>query len=197
MKQNVPIQSIISAWKGHETFANWLVETVNPTTTVELGVDYGFSLFALAIPERGHVYGIDLFGDYQKNYTGDLTTKPHVEKFIQDHNFTNITLIQDDFANVARTWNRPVDILHIDGTHTHEAISQDWANWSGFVLDHGMIIMHDVIYFAELTRFYNEITWHKAYFEHSAGLGLATRNSELLSKACQAFPNCKPGNIPT
>lgn len=195
MKHNIPLQSILSAWKGHEDFAFWLVETVNPTTTVELGVDYGFSLFALAIPERGHVYGIDLFGDHQKNHTGDLTTKPHVEKFIHEYNFTNITLIQDDFASAASKWTMPIDILHIDGTHTHQAISEDWANWSGFVQDHGMIIMHDVIHITELTTFYNEITWHKAYFEHSHGLGIASKNPELLAAACQAFPNCKAGNI--
>ena len=195
MKQNIPLYSINSAWKGHENFAFWLVETVNPTTTVELGVDYGFSLFAMAMPERGHVYGIDLFGDYQKDTYGDLTTRPHVEKFIQDHNFTNITLIQDDFASASQKWTQPIDILHIDGTHTYQAISEDWANWYGHVQDDGIIIMHDVIAFPELTKFYNEITWQKAYFMHSAGLGIATKNTDLLTAACRAFPHCRPGNI--
>ena len=37
-----------SAWTGHRYFAKWLVETLRPEITVDLGVDYGHSTFYLA-----------------------------------------------------------------------------------------------------------------------------------------------------
>jgi len=55
---NVNISELPSAWTGHYDFAQWLVEELKPTVTVDLGVDYGYSLFALAMPEIGKVYGV-------------------------------------------------------------------------------------------------------------------------------------------
>lgn len=188
------LQNLQSAWKGHEDFAIWLVEMLKPQTTVDLGVDYGFSLFALAIPKIGQVYGIDSFeadahaGHHPDNY--DI-----VMDFKQKHNFENVHVIRGWFDEVAKTWEKPIDILHIDGLHTYDAITSDWKNWAKFVSNNGVIIMHDIISFADITRFYNEITIPKAHFIHSAGLGIATKNLALLGSILNNFSNCKFGNI--
>jgi predicted O-methyltransferase YrrM len=47
--------------EGHEDFAVRLVEHLKPKVVVDLGVDYGFSTFAFALPNIGTVYGIDWF----------------------------------------------------------------------------------------------------------------------------------------
>ena len=55
------LEHIVSAWAGHEEFAGKLVRFLRPDVVVELGVDYGYSAFAFALPNIGTVYGIDWF----------------------------------------------------------------------------------------------------------------------------------------
>jgi predicted O-methyltransferase YrrM len=188
------LYNLQSAWIGHEKFAEWLVNKIQPEVTVDLGVDYGFSLFALALPKIGTVYGIDSFeadvhaGHHVNNY--DV-----VMDFKEKHNFHNVKVIKGWFAEVAETWDKPIDILHIDGLHTYTAITEDWTNWSKFVKPTGVIIMHDVISFPELGAFFNQIGTPKAFFVHSAGLGIAVMDEQLLLDILTEFPDCKIGNI--
>ena len=188
------LYNLQSAWVGHEKFAEWLVNRIQPEVTVDLGVDYGFSLFALALPKIGTVYGIDSFeadahaGHHADNY--DV-----VMDFKEKHNFTNVEVIKGWFSEIAETWDKPIDILHIDGLHTYEAVTQDWINWSKFVKPTGVIIMHDVISFPELGLFFNQIAAPKAFFAHSAGLGIAVMDEQLLQDILTEFPNCIAGNI--
>lgn len=188
------LYNLQSAWIGHEKFTEWLVNKIQPEVTVDLGVDYGFSLFALALPKIGTVYGIDSFeadahaGHHVDNY--DV-----VMDFKEKHNFHNVEVIKGWFAEVAETWDKPIDILHIDGLHTYTAITEDWTNWSKFVKPTGVIIMHDVISFPELGLFFNQIAAPKAFFAHSAGLGIAVMDEQLLQDILTEFPNCTAGNI--
>ena len=195
MKENIPLYTLHSAWKGHENFAIWLVDQLNPKTIVELGVDYGFSTFAFAMPEKGHVFGIDKFGPTQIDTYGDSTTFPHVIRFMSKYNFTNVSIIQGFFSEIAQWWELPIDILHIDGTHTYNDMTEDWQDWSKFLSEHGVILMHDVVSYDECKLFYNEIQIPKAYFKHSHGLGIATRSNETLNLILKHNPGCVPGNI--
>jgi len=189
------MHALPSAWTGHLEFAQWLVDRVRPTTTVDLGVDYGFSLFALALGGQGTVYGVDSFeGDIHAGYHPDAYRM--VSNFQQRHAFDHVQLIRSWFTPLAQKWLLPIDILHIDGLHTYSAITEDWQNWSKFVPATGVVIMHDVISFpADVGRFYNELPLPKAYFEHSAGLGIVTWNVRLLEDILRAFPQARVGPV--
>lgn len=189
------LEDLLSAWVGHKDFAIWLVEYLKPKVTVDLGVDYGFSLFCLATPRIGTVYGIDSFefdkhsGDHPDNYNV-------VMEFKEKHNFDNVVIIKGWFGEIAKLWSKPIDILHIDGLHTYEAITEDWNNWAKFVDDNGVIIMHDVISFPNsIGKFFNEINLPKMFFVESAGLGIVTKNEELIKSISQNFANCRFGNV--
>ena len=73
------IENIVSAWKGHRTFAEWLVSKFENPKIVELGVDYGYSTFVFANSLKGTsgiIYGIDLFqGEVTKDYCTKLIFK--------------------------------------------------------------------------------------------------------------------------
>lgn len=198
MDQDLDLSILPSAWTGHREFADWLVRELHPDVTVDLGVDYGFSLFALAIPQIGTVYGIDSFDAWGSNESGGGHHPDNYEtvaRFKAQHGFDNITVIRGYFSDVVKTWDRSIDILHIDGLHTYDAVKEDWNNWTGFVPETGVVIMHDIESFASVRQFYNEITWPKVYFTHSAGLGVATRNMGLLAKIIKRFPECGRGNM--
>ena len=194
MNARLELYSLQTAWAGHEEFGIWLVEHLKPKVTMDLGVDYGFSLFALAMPRIGEVYGVDSFeadahaGHHVDNY--DV-----VMKFKERHRFDNVHVIKGWFSEVAKTWDKAIDILHIDGLHTYDAITEDWKNWQKFVPDNGVVIMHDVVSYPELSKFYNEISLPKAWFHHSHGLGIASKDETLIETIRNAFPAARPGNI--
>ena len=194
MSAQLELYNLQTAWSGHEEFAMWLVEKLQPKTSVDLGVDYGFSLFALAMPRIGEVYGIDSFepdihaGVHSDNYNV-------VMNFKNKHQFDNVHIIKGWFSEISKIWSKPIDILHIDGLHTYDAITEDWNNWQKFVTNNGITIMHDVVSFPELGKFYNEINLPKAWFQHSYGLGIVTNNEELLIEIKRKFPNLNLGNI--
>ncbi len=175
------IQHIESAWKGHENFAVSLVKWMKPTTIVELGVDFGFSTIAFALPNIGTVYGVDHFaGD---EHAGYRNTYEQVVKQIGHMGIDNVVLIQSDFSELSKKWDKEIDILHIDGLHTYEMVKRDFNNWAGFVKDDGVILLHDTISFPDdVGRLFAEIRMPKFNFTHSHGLGIIAKNQEVLNK---------------
>jgi hypothetical protein len=184
------VESIVSAWTGHRKFAEWLVWNTFPKTIVELGVDYGYSTFVFANALKGTsgtIYGIDLFmGDV---HTGYRNTYENVKKNIADHSVTNLELVVGDFDSISKLWKTPIDILHIDGLHTYEAVKNDFTNWSPFVKEEGIVLFHDIaVQSFGVKEFFRELTGgYKLFFLHSAGLGIFTRNKDLRDKIMNAF----------
>lgn len=180
------IDKIVSAWTGHANFAMWLVEQMRPTTTVDLGVDYGYSTFCFATRGIGTVYGIDWFnGDPQ---TGVRNTYSQVLESKAEGGFDNVELIQGKFDEVAKIWQLPIDILHIDGLHEYEAVKNDYETWSPFVRDGGIILMHYTeSYPNDVGRLFNEIDLPKLNMKNSAGLGIVSKDEALLEKIKETF----------
>ena len=186
-EKQIVVRSILSAWDGHFDFAQWLVFELQPKTIVELGVDYGFSTLTFALPNIGHVYGIDCFDGSETAY-GRTDTETHVRSKIQELQLENVTLIKSYFDAAAADWHIPIDILHIDGTHTYEAVKNDFETWSRFVPDNGVILMHDTeVENFGVKDFYPEIPFPKANFLHSAGLGVVSKNPDLIEKIKNTF----------
>ena len=81
-----------------------------------------------------------------------------------------------------------IDILHIDGDHAYESVKKDFETWSKFVKDDGVILMHDtcVEYFG-VKDFFAEINLPKTNFPQSSGLGVVSKNAELVEKVKRTF----------
>lgn len=178
-----------SAWIGHAKFALSLQFALKPKTIVDLGVDYGFSTFIWGMLKIGKVYGIDAFeGDAHAGYHSDAydhVTKIH-KQIKKAHKNNSVEIIKGYFDDVAATWTKPIDILHIDGLHTYEAVKNDYEKWSKFVHSDGAILFHDTHSFPDdVGRFFNELDEpYKFAFDHSAGLGVIckSKKSFLLVK---------------
>lgn len=194
MTQNIQqinaVDQLVTAWDGHKAFAMWLVQEMQPKVTVELGVDYGFSMFTLGIHNPGTVYGVDLFQGDEHAGTRDANEQyASVLKFKEDYGFSNVEVIKGDFNDVAKDWNEKIDILHIDGLHTYEAVKNDFLTWAPKLADNGIILMHDVTAWPGVTKFFfNDIAVPRLFFEHSAGLGIVSHNAELLKTISAMWP---------
>jgi predicted O-methyltransferase YrrM len=190
------IDEIVSAWTGHRAFAEWLVKERAPNTIVELGVDYGYSLCVLANALKtanpaGRVTGIDHFkGDQQ---TGYRNTKSGVQSLLRTHDLTNVDLVEGDFQDVGLTWTTPVDILHIDGLHTYDAVKGDYTAWRPHLATNGIVLFHDIHVpdpSYEVKKVFNELTdGYRMEFTHSAGLGIYTRDRQIYDRIRDEFPN--------
>lgn len=174
-----------SAWKGHHYFALWLVKELQPVTIVDLGVDRGFSTFMFGVQNIGKVYGIDWFKRYNflKNPIDDYyPVMRYKRKMEKKFNITNITIIKSKFFDVVEKWNKKIDILHIDGAHSYEDVKEDYHTWKKFLDETSVVLFHDIYIYDGVEKFFNELELPKYYFTHSYGLGIASKNKELMLK---------------
>lgn len=181
-------------WKDHIKFAQWIVKRKNPEVIVDLGVDYAYSTFSFAIPKIGHVYGIDSFvGDIhagKKNESNSSKSYQFVEEKRKEYELDNITFIKGYFDEIAKTWDKEIDILHIDGLHTYDAIHNDFSTWGKFVKDDGIILMHDTKVFHGsfgVHKFFDEIDYPKLNFTISNGLGVVAKDQDLIDEIRNVF----------
>jgi len=188
------LEQLESSWKGHRAFAEWLTQRLQPKITVELGVDYGYSLFCLANKNPGRVIGIDLFEGDAHAGTREKNQHETVQQFATDNEYTNVQLIKGDFTELAQYWVAPIDILHIDGLHTYEACLMDFVNWGPHVSATGVVLMHDITSYPDVTRVFLEVgAQAKVAFLHSAGLGVVCRDLALAQEILDRYPDAVSG----
>jgi Methyltransferase domain len=123
---------------------------LRPATFVELGVHTGASLIAAAsaaaawrVPTQ--LVGIDTFlGDeHAGQYDGDGLYNDLLAYL--SHNFPAVRLERSYFADALPLFPRAsIDILHIDGLHSYEAVRNDFETWFDRVSPTGVILMHDI-----------------------------------------------------
>jgi predicted O-methyltransferase YrrM len=185
-RRDTRLKQIASAWKGHKNFAIWLASRLQAETIVDLGVDYGFSTFCFGLAATGQVYGIDSFeGDPQ---TGFRDTYKSVCQGLEELGLRNVTIIPGHFDAVGQTWQRPIDILHIDGNHSHEAVKADYLTWSKFVKHSGVVLFHNTcVSCFGVRRFFDEIALPKVNLSNSHGLGIVSHDRDLIHEIATTF----------
>ena len=144
-----PVHLSPSAWLEHIPFAFWLAGAHRPQVLVELGTHNGASYFAfcqaieqLRLSTRS--YAIDAWeGDEHAGfYGGDVyeTVRSHNARFYSSFS----TLMRMKFDDgVSFFNNEEIDLLHIDGYHTFEAVKHDFETWLPKLSKQGVVILHD------------------------------------------------------
>jgi len=170
-----------SAWIEHCPFAFFLIEKLRPKVFVELGTHYGVSYFSFcqAIDEMkipAKAYAVDLFtGDEHAGYY-DQEVFNSVSKINNDHfpHFSNILKSSFDEANQLFE-NSSIDLLHIDGLHTYEAVKHDFDLWLPKMSETGVIVFHDTAVKERgfgVWKLMDEIRTQYPSFEFMHGYGL-------------------------
>jgi hypothetical protein len=170
-------------WSGHLAFANDLIAEVRPNVLVELGTHYGESYFGFcqAVNENDiscSCYAVDTWIGESHSGVYDESVYQEVSAYNSAHYGNFSYLLRTTFDEAAANFSdESIDILHIDGLHTYEAVSQDFRHWFDKVKPGGIVLMHDTMarhadfgvwkFWGELERSHNHFG-----FTHSWGLGV-------------------------
>lgn len=176
-------QEVASAWNGHVPIAHWLVAAARPDILVELGVDTGvsYSAFCEGVVRSGsstRCFAVDWWrGDEHAGFYGENVYTDfkqfHDERY---SNFSKLLRMTFDEAS-AHFVDRSIDLLHIDGLHTYEAVSHDFETWLPKLSPRGVAVFHDTQERREgfgVWRIWEEVRRRYPSFEftHSHGLGI-------------------------
>jgi Methyltransferase domain len=140
----------VGAWMPHLHFGYDLVATFRPGLLVELGVDRGESYFAFcqAVVEHqtgARCFGVDTWCGDQHAGEYDETTFAQVCEHNRAYYESFSTLLRCQFDEaVLRFEDQSIDILHLDGLHTEDAIRHDLDSWIPKVRSGGLLLLHDV-----------------------------------------------------
>lgn len=176
----------IGNWSGHLAFANDLIAEMRPGLLVELGTHYGESYFGFcqAVSENNvacSCYAVDTWVGERHASVYDESVYEEVSSYNSTHygNFSYLLRTTFDDA-LAQFSDDSIDILHIDGLHTYEAVSHDFRTWFNKVKPGGIVLMHDT-----MTRHADFGVWklweelkgshHHFKFTHSWGLGVVRK----------------------
>jgi predicted O-methyltransferase YrrM len=177
-------------WIGHIPFAYELIGRLRPSSVVELGTYSGSSFAAFcqvmnAAGISGKCYGIDLWeGDIHMGRF-DESLYQEINGYVTEHYPEIAVLVRKDFNAAASDFEAgSVDLLHIDGTHTYEAVRNDFMTWLPKLSDRGVVLFHDTNVTVEkageaalrfgVRRFFDEVKKGYTHFEfdHCWGLGV-------------------------
>jgi glycosyltransferase involved in cell wall biosynthesis len=171
----------VSSWHAHIPFAFVITELLAPNVFVELGTWKGdsYCAFCQAVEQLSletSCSGIDSWaGDI---HTGAYPTDAYAElKAYHDGRYRAFSrLLKTTFdAGLPQFQNGAVDLLHIDGCHTYEAVSHDFAAWLPKLSSRGVVLLHDTQVRDEpfgVWRLWNEISAAYPSFEFTHGHGL-------------------------
>ncbi len=76
-----------------------------------------------------------------------------------------VTPICKSSEDAVQEWRGPIRLLFIDGDHSYESVSRDFALWSPFVVGGGLVCLHDVGNSPDVTRFHQDLLQDKSAFE--------------------------------
>lgn len=194
-----------NAWVGHLPFAAWAIREISPRIFVELGTYAGNSYFTFCQSVASaqlatKCYAVDSWaGD---EHTGFYDNQLYEQ--VKSHNLEHYSgfseLLKTTFDDAAAYFmDESVDLLHIDGLHTYEAVRHDFETWLPKLAPGAVVMFHDTNvrergfgvwkFWAELQSSYP----HNMEFMHSHGLGVLQLNHAPAEKSLEwlhpEYPN--------
>jgi hypothetical protein len=175
---------VATAWGGHVPTMFFLMNLLAPRRYAELGSHHGMSFFAACQIAKGMAEPCECVGI--DTWEGDSHTKSYDETVFEDFRYLLKThyphvghFVRGYFDDAARCFeDNSIDLLHIDGLHTYEAVKRDFETWLPKMTDRGVIMFHDTTEYEGdfgVWRLWREVeekypSWNSL---HTHGLGIA------------------------
>lgn len=146
----IPNLIVASAWLEHGPFAMWAVSRLRPDLFVELGTHNGYSYFCFAqsISKNNvgtKMYAIDTWkGDEHAGFYGNEIYDQVAEISLRDYGQISHLLKETFDEGLLHFSEGAIDLLHIDGLHTYEAVLHDFKSWLPKMSEKGIVMFHDI-----------------------------------------------------
>lgn len=181
-------------WSGHRYFVYDLICYLQPSTIVELGTYMGTSFFTFcqAIKDKNlktFCIAVDTWrGD---EYTGSYDPKVYdkiVSTISMYYDKIHTRLLRNLFSEAVTSFeDESIDVLHIDGLHTYEAVKEDFETWYPKLAPNAIVLFHDI---ADSCGYGSVDYWHELLsrypgfsFQHSWGLGVLFPKGDFYLQA--------------
>lgn len=191
-----------SAWVEHIPFAFYLTSLIKPRVFVELGTHFGVSYFAFcqAIKDDSinckayavdHWKGDEHAGFYERNVYDYVSEINHLH--FEDFS----TLLKMSFDEASKgIENNSIDLLHIDGMHTYEAVNHDFQTWLPKMSSSGVVLFHDTQVKKDdfaVWKLFSELKNQYPSFEfmHGCGLGILCVGSHCNDQLLKFIDSAK------
>jgi GT2 family glycosyltransferase/glycosyltransferase involved in cell wall biosynthesis len=171
----------ITSWHEHIPFAFTIVQMLKPKIFVELGTHKGdsYCAFCQAVSTLGldtACYAVDTWeGDEHAGFYGSEILEEL--KTYHDSIYKGFSqLIQSRFEEALDHFSDgSIDLIHIDGCHTYDAVKHDYEAWLPKMSQRGVVLLHDVNVHEKnfgVWKFWKVISEHYPSFEFKHGYGL-------------------------
>jgi GT2 family glycosyltransferase/glycosyltransferase involved in cell wall biosynthesis len=180
---------VSSAWYTHVPFAHWIVRATRPRSLVELGTHNGvsYSAFCEAViydSLETRCYAVDTWkGDEHSELYGEEVYWD-LWQFHESRYGAFSQLLRCSFDAAAQYIpDQSVDLLHIDGLHTYEAVRHDFEQWRPKLSERAVVLLHDTNVRERefgVWRLWEELSSQYPSFEflHGHGLGVLQVGTE-------------------
>ncbi|MCY7348380.1 MAG: class I SAM-dependent methyltransferase [Pyrinomonadaceae bacterium] len=179
-----------TAWAEHIPFAMFLAAAARPRIFVELGSFRGVSYCAFCqavnFSKTGtQCYAVDTWqGDAHAGLLEEsaLTKlKAHHDPLYADFSCLVRATFDEALEHFAEA---SIDLLHIDGFHTYEAVKRDFETWLPKMSKSGIVLFHDTNVRErdfEVWKFWAEVKATRPHLEflHGHGLGVLAVGEEV------------------
>ena len=193
-----PKHIVESAWTEHTPFAAWLIQSACPSVVVELGTHRGVSYLAFCqaaarlfpVPR---CFAVDTWQGDEHTGAYDPTIHGSLSALNAARYADFSTLLRMRFSEALdRFSDGSVDILHIDGFHTYEAVSDGFYTWLPKMSRRGIVLFHDTEVRERdfgVWRLWEEVSgrYPSFHFLHGNGLGIIAVGIDQPAGLAQLF----------
>ncbi len=169
------------SWVEHIPTAFKLVDILSPKIIVELGTHSGNSFCAFnqvvkKLNLNSKCFAIDTWEGDKHSGKYDQVVFNELSDYCKIHYSQTAFLIKKQFDDALDEFqNNSIDLLHIDGLHTYEAVSNDFYKWLPKLSNQGVVLFHDTKVFESdfgVHKFWKEIKMKYPSLEFFFGNGL-------------------------